>query len=88
MNKIQLNDIKSTEIDADNLLAVGTDMREFINKLNLLEERWVIDCELKNDDPIALQYNYSDLASCNDDLARLLKVVQDKQIILNNTDAF
>ena len=28
MNIIKLNDLKSTEIDADNLVAVGTDMRE------------------------------------------------------------
>lgn len=71
MNRIKLNDIKSTEINADNLLAVGTDMREFINKLNLLEKRWVIDCELKNADPIALQYDYSDLASCKKDFELL-----------------
>lgn len=67
MNRIKLKDIKSTEIDTTNLLAVSTDLREFINKLNLLEKRWVIDCELKNDDPVALQYDYSDLASCNKD---------------------
>jgi hypothetical protein len=71
MNRIKLNDLKSTEIHTANLLAVATDMREFINDLSLLEKRWVIDCELKNDDPVALQYNYSDLASCKKDFELL-----------------
>lgn len=71
MNIIKLNDLTSTEINADNLLAVATDMREFIHKLNLLEKRWVIDCKLKNDDHIALQYDYSDLASCKKDFELL-----------------
>jgi len=71
MNIIKLNDLKSTELDTANLLAVGTDMREFINNLSLLEERWVIDCEFKDDDPIALQYDYSDLASCEKDFELL-----------------
>ena len=71
MNRIKLNDIKSTELVTDNLLAVATDMREFIHKLNLLEKRWVIDCELKNDDFVALQYDYSDLASCRKDFELL-----------------
>ena len=71
MNIIKLNDLKSTEIDADNLVAVGTDMREFINKFNWLEERWVIDCELKNGEHIALQYDYTALSDCKKDFKLL-----------------
>ncbi len=73
MNRIKLNDIKSTEIDADNLVVVSTDLRDCISpKYSWLdEEMWVIDCLFKDDEQIVLKYDYLDSESHDKDFERL-----------------
>ena len=88
MSIIKLNNIHYTEIDTDKLVAVSTDIRECISEdakyLCFRESLWseemsTIDCICKNNVHIVLQYDKQDLSSYNDDLTRLLKVVQEQQ---------
>ena len=73
MNIIKLNDIKSTELDTTNLIAVSTDLRDCISPKYswLYEEMWIIDCLFKDDEQIVLKYDYRDLEAHDKDFERL-----------------